>query len=166
VDPARRHVGISAFIIDKPRGSFPPGVQGSVIPKIGYYGWKTWELAFDGLRLPFSALVGPEGEAFAAFSRGLESYRAHTAARSIGLARGALEDAMKYAQEREQFGQPISSFQAIRFKLATMATEIEAARQLNYFVCTQIDSGRRCRYWEARATPLTMRWSVIGATHD
>jgi len=144
VDPQRKHLGISAFLIDKPRGSFPPGLAGSAIPKIGYFGWKTWELAFDGLRLPATALIGKEGEAFAAFSRGLETYRAHTAARSIGLARGALEDAMRYAQERVQFDQPIANFQAIRFKLANMATQIEAARQLNYHVCTQIDQGLRC----------------------
>ena len=144
VDPKRKHVGISAFIIDKQRGSFPAGIAGSSIPKIGYYGWKTWELAFDGFRLPASALIGQEGQAFAAFSRGLETYRAHTAARSIGLARGALEDATKYALERVQFDQPIANFQAIRFKLAQMATEIEAARQLNYHVCTQIDQGQRC----------------------
>ena len=143
-DPRRRHVGISAFLIDKPRGGFPPGMAASVIPKIGYFGWKTWELAFDDFRVPGDALMGREGEAFAAFSRGLESYRAHTAARSIGLARGALEDALRYAQERVQFGQPIAQFQAIRFKLAQMATEIEAARALNYHVCTQIDSGQRC----------------------
>ncbi len=144
IDPARKHEGISAFIIDKPRGRFPAGIAGSPIPKIGYFGWKTWELAFDGYRVPASALIGPEGRAFAAFSRGLETYRAHTAARSIGLARGALEDAIKYAQERIQFAQPIASFQAVRFKLAQMATEIEAARQLNYHVCTQIDLGLRC----------------------
>ena len=144
VDAKRKHVGISAFLIDKPRGSFPPGIAGSAIPKIGYFGWKTWELAFDSLRLPADALIGPEGEAFAAFSRGLETYRAHTAARAIGLARGALEDATQYAQERIQFDQPIAHFQAIRFKLAHMATQIEAARQLNYHVCTQIDQGLRC----------------------
>ena len=143
-DPRRKHEGISAFLFDKPRGSFPAGIAGSAIPKIGYFGWKTWELAFDDFRLPASALIGPEGGAFAAFSRGLESYRAHTAARSIGLARGALEDATAYARERVQFGQPISEFQAIRFKLAQMATEIEAARQLNYHVCSQIDEGLRC----------------------
>lgn len=74
----------------------------------------------------------------------LEVARAHTAARSIGLARGALEDAIAYAQERMQFDQPIGHFQAIRFKIADMATEIEAARQLMYYVCTEIDSGRRC----------------------
>ncbi|MCY7306228.1 MAG: acyl-CoA dehydrogenase family protein [Rhodoferax sp.] len=144
VDPQRKHVGISAFLIDKPRDSFPPGLAGSAIPKIGYFGWKTWELAFDGMRLPATALIGNEGEAFAAFSRGLETYRAHTAARAIGLARGALEDATQYAQERVQFDQPIANFQAIRFKLAHMATQIEAARQLNYHVCTQIDQGLRC----------------------
>ena len=144
VDPNRKHAGISAFIIDKPRGGFPSGLAASAIPKIGYFGWKTWELAFDGLRLPHDALIGAEGEAFAAFSRGLETYRAHTAARSIGLARGALEDATRYAKERVQFDQPIAHFQAIRFKLAQMATDIEAARQLNYHVCNLIDSGQRC----------------------
>ena len=144
MDPQRKHVGISAFLIDKPRGSFPPGIAGSSIPKIGYFGWKTWDLAFDSLRLPADALIGTEGEAFAAFSRGLETYRAHTAARAIGLARGALEDATQYAQQRIQFDQPIANFQAIRFKLAHMATQIEAARQLNFHVCTQIDQGLRC----------------------
>jgi alkylation response protein AidB-like acyl-CoA dehydrogenase len=69
--------------------------------------------------------------------------RAHTAARAIGLARGALEDSIKYAHEREQFGQPIGDFQAIRFMIAEMATQIEAARQLMYHVATEIDGGRR-----------------------
>ena len=74
-------------------------------------------------------------------ARGLESARCHTAARSIGLAQGALEEAIAYSRERVQFGRPISDFQAIRFKIATMATEIEAARQLNYSVCHGIDQG-------------------------
>ena len=74
----------------------------------------------------------------------LEIARAHTAARAIGVARGALEDAVAYALERKQFGRPISEFQAIRFKIADMAAEIAAARQLLYFVCTEIDQGRRC----------------------
>jgi len=75
---------------------------------------------------------------------GLNVARVHTAARAIGLARGALEDAIKYARERVQFGRPIGKFQAIRFKLAEMATEIEAARQLMYFVATETDAKRRC----------------------
>lgn len=143
-DPKRRHAGLSMFIIEKERGKLPPGVNGHPIPKIGYFGWKTWELAFDNCRIPASALIGEEGKAFYYATRGLEKARAHTAARSIGLARGGLEDALRYAQERRQFGQSIADFQAIRFKLADMATQIEAARQLMYFVCDQIDTGQRC----------------------
>lgn len=143
-DERRRHLGISTFLIDKKRGELPPGVSGSAIPKIGYFGWKTWELAFDNFRLPMSAQIGEEGKAFYALAKGLDEARAHTAARSIGLAQGALEDASAYAQERMQFGKPIGEFQAIRFKLAHMASEIEAARQLLHFVCDKIDQGERC----------------------
>jgi butyryl-CoA dehydrogenase len=131
-------------MIEKPRGELPPGVSGSPIPKIGYYGWKTWELAFDNCRVPAECMIGEEGKAFYMVTSGLEKARAHTAARSIGLARGGLEDATAYALERRQFDKPIAQFQAIRFKLGQMATDIEAARQLMYYVCTQIDSGNRC----------------------
>lgn len=144
VDPKRRHLGLSAFIIEKPRGELPKGVQGAPIPKIGYFGWKTWELALDNVRVSAENLLGEEGKAFYIVTAGLESSRAQTAARSIGLARGALEDSIAYAKERQQFGQPIGHFQAIRFKIAQMATEIEAARHLLYFVCDQIDQGKRC----------------------
>jgi len=140
----KRWEGISCFMIEKPRGSFPPGMTGSPIPKIGYFGWKTFELALDGVRVPKRNLMGPEGKAFLIMAKGLEGARAHTAARAIGLAQGALEDAIAYSLERRQFGMPIAEYQAIRFKIATMATEIEAARQLLYFVCNEIDSGRRC----------------------
>ena len=119
-------------------------MRGAPIPKIGYFGWKTWELAFDNCRLPAKALIGEEGRAFYYISAGLERARAHTAARSIGLARGALEDATAYAQERRQFGQAIGEFQNTRFRLARMATDVEAARQLLYFVCDEIDGKRRC----------------------
>ncbi len=142
---APRWQGLTQISVEKPRGEFPQGVSGAPIPKIGYHGWRTYELAFDNARVP----AAPEknsntGGAFKAVASGLEGARAHTAARSIGLAQGALEDATTYAHEREQFGQPIANFQSVRFKLATMATEIEAARQLMYFVCHEIDSGRRC----------------------
>ena len=116
-----------------------PACNGAPIPKIGYFGWKTWELAFDNCRLPAETLIGEEGRAFYYTSSGWRRARAHTAARAIGLARGALDDATSYAGERTQFGQPIGDFQTIRFKLAEMATEIEAARQLMYFVCDEID---------------------------
>lgn len=134
--------GTRAIAVEKPRGELPKGCSGAPIPKIGYFGWKTWELSFDNTRTPagadepLPAPLRPHEHA-----EGLGLARAHTAARSIGLARGALEDALAYAKQRIQFGQPISDFQAIRFKLATMATEIEAARQLMYHVCTELDSG-------------------------
>ncbi|HYF58765.1 MAG TPA: acyl-CoA dehydrogenase family protein [Burkholderiaceae bacterium] len=140
----KRWMGISCFMVEKERGSFPKGMTGHPIPKIGYFGWKTFELALDGVRVPADALVGDEGKAFLIMAKGLEGARAHTAARSIGLAQGALEDAIAYAKDRRQFGMPIAEYQAIRFKIASMATEIEAARQLLYHVCNEIDGGRRC----------------------
>ncbi len=143
-DPRRRHIGISRFLILKERGKLPPGINGSPIRKIGYFGWKTWELHFEDFRLPASALLGQEGQAFYSAMSGLNVGRVHTAARAIGLARGGLEDAIKYARERVQFGRAIGKFQAIRFKLAEMASEIEAARQLMYFVATETDAKRRC----------------------
>ncbi|PKP72048.1 MAG: acyl-CoA dehydrogenase [Alphaproteobacteria bacterium HGW-Alphaproteobacteria-5] len=143
---APRHAGLTSIVFEKPRGTFPKGVSGAPIPKIGYHGWRTYELAFDQARAPVQTAGGgaEKGGAFYSVASSLEGARAHTAARSIGLAQGALEDATAYARERVQFGQPISNFQAIRFKLATMATEIEAARQLMYHVCNELDSGRRC----------------------
>lgn len=140
--------GTTSVSVEKPKGELPKGCTGSPIPKIGYFGWKTWELYFDNVRAPARQAVSgnPEaGTAVQGVAFGLGLARAHTAARSIGLARGALEDAMAYAKERVQFGQPISDFQAIRFKIATMATEVEAARQLMYYVCSEIDAGRAGR---------------------
>lgn len=144
VDPNARHRGISAFMVEKPRGELPAGCQGSPIPKIGYFGWTTWELSFDKCRVPATHMVSEEGRGFYLATAGLETARAHTAARSIGLAQGSLEDSVTYAKEREQFGRPIGDFQAIRFKLADMATQIEAARSLMYQVCHKIDTGERC----------------------
>jgi alkylation response protein AidB-like acyl-CoA dehydrogenase len=139
-----RHAGLGTFIIEKPRGELPKGCSGAPIPKIGYFGWRTWELAFDGCRVPkANMLTGGEGEGFKNTVSMLEVARAHTAARAIGLARGALEDAIAYAKERVQFGVPISDFQETRFKIARMASEIEAARQLMYHVATELDNRRR-----------------------
>ncbi len=140
----KRHRGISAFLIEKPRGEFPEGMSGVAARKIGYFGWKTWELSFDDFHLPADALLGEEGKGFYQAVSGLEVGRAHTAARSIGLAQAALEDSLTYLTEREQFGHPLADFQHLRFKVADMAAQIEAARQLMYHVCTEIDSGRRC----------------------
>ena len=135
--------GTVAVAVEKPKGELPAGCTGSPIPKIGYFGWKTWELRFEGVRAPVQDHAGTStGRAFQATAASLGIARAHTAARSIGLAQAALDHAIGYARERVQFGRPISDFQAIRFKIATMATEIEAARQLMYHTCTEIDAGR------------------------
>ncbi|NLU64024.1 acyl-CoA dehydrogenase [Rhodococcus sp. HNM0563] len=143
-DPAKPHRGISAFLIEKERGGFPDGISGTKVRKIGYFGWSTWELAFDNYRIPAGRMLGEEGKGFYLAVSGLEVGRAHTAARAIGLARAALEDSIEYMHTRRQFGRPIGDFQHLRFKIAKMAADIEAARQLMYSVATDIDSGRRC----------------------
>jgi alkylation response protein AidB-like acyl-CoA dehydrogenase len=143
-DDSARYKGLRTLHIPKPRGELPEGCSGAPIPKIGYFGWKTWELAFDGCRVPKENLMGSASdEAFKSTVSGLEVARAHTAARAIGLARGALEDAMAYSSERVQFGVPISDFQETRFKIARMASEIEASRQLLHYVANELDNRRR-----------------------
>jgi alkylation response protein AidB-like acyl-CoA dehydrogenase len=148
-DPQRRHAGITQFLIPKQRGSLPPGVEGTPMRKIGYHGWKTWELSFTDFKIPRENVLGAEkgsdgvaGEGFKRALSWLSIARIHTAARAIGLARGALEDSVAYAQSREQFERPIGDFQAIRFKIAMMATEIEAARDLTYAAADESDKGR------------------------
>ncbi|WP_218036686.1 acyl-CoA dehydrogenase family protein [Sphingobium sp. EM0848] len=129
--------------VEKPKGELPNNCSGAPIPKIGYFGWKTWELRFEGTRAPVQADENlNDGRGFQAAAAMLGIARAHTAARSIGQAQAALDHAIAYAKDRVQFGRPISDFQAIRFKIATMATEIEAARQLMYHTCAQIDAGK------------------------
>ncbi|KUO53688.1 MAG: acyl-CoA dehydrogenase [Sphingomonadales bacterium BRH_c3] len=136
--------GTIGLAVEKPRGQLPDGVTGSPIPKIGYFGWKTWELFFDGVRVPADP-DREDGRAFQSTAHGLELARAHTAARSIGVAQAALDHAANYATERVQFGEPISNFQAIRFKIAKMATQIEACRHMLYHTCEEIDAGRAAK---------------------
>ncbi len=144
-----RAKGIVSLLIEKKRGELPPGMTGEPIPKIGYHGITSYALHLDGVRVPAENVLGQRaredrrgaGTAFNAMMQGLAVARIHTAARAIGLARGSLEDALEYSQQRVQFGRPIASFQALRFKMADMATEIEAARALMYLVADQVDRG-------------------------
>ncbi len=146
-DPAHRHAGIRRFYVPKERGSFPAGMTGSPIRKIGYFGWQTWELSIDGLRVPADNLLAREdvssddSEGFREVSRTLSVARVHTAARSIGLARAALEDSVAYCQQRRQFDRVIGDFQALRFKIAHMAAEIDACRAFMYQVAADADAG-------------------------
>jgi butyryl-CoA dehydrogenase len=140
-DPRRRHHGISMFLIEKERGTFPAGLEGHPIPKIGYHGITSWELTFTGLRLPADALIGEEGRAFSYGMEEVTKGRVHTAARSIGAARGAFDEATAYAARRRAFERPIGEFQAIRFALADMQTQIAAAQALNDTVARAWDRG-------------------------
>ena len=148
-DPAKRHKGLSLLLFEKQPGDgfMPPQLTGEPIPTIGYHGMKSFGLSFDDAYAPAANLIGGvEGRGFYQLMATYESARIQTAARGVGVAQAAYECAVKYARERSQFGQPIGNFQVIRHKLAHMAVEIEAARQLAYFAASQKDTGKRCDY--------------------
>ena len=136
--------GLELFLVEKERGSFPDGITGRPIDKIGYFGLTTWELELRDLRLPADALQRTgeeEGQGFKHSLGWLNVARAQTAARAVGLARGALEDAITYSQQRVQFGEPIAEQQAIRHLLADMSSDVAAARQLYQHAAWLVDQG-------------------------
>jgi alkylation response protein AidB-like acyl-CoA dehydrogenase len=137
-EPAHR--GISILLVE-------PGAGFHVsrdLPKLGYKGVESCELAFDDLRVPVTALLGgTEGLGFGQMMRGLEIGRIQVASRALGVGRAALEDSLRYAQERETFGKPIWQHQSIGNYLADMATKLEAARQLVLYAARRYDSGER-----------------------
>jgi len=121
--------GISAFVLEKGTPGFRPGKKEN---KLGMRASDTSEVIFTDCRIPSCQLLGPEGEGFISSLKILDGGRISIAALGLGMAQGALEAATRYARQRKQFGQAISEFQAIQFKLADMATEVEAARLLVY----------------------------------
>ena len=146
-DDEPRSAGLETLLVEKARGEFPPGLSGAPIDKIGYHGFQTWDLIFDGVHVPAGNVVttgyGDEG-GFAGVGAWLDVARVHTAARAVGLAQAALEDSTLYLQEREQFGHPIGDFQALRFALADMASEVAQCRAFYRHVANLIDSGVEC----------------------
>ena len=128
-DKSKASHGISAFIIEKGTPGFKPGKKEN---KLGLRASDTSEVIFSDCRVPKENLLGDEGEGFTGSLKILDGGRISIAALALGMAQGALDAAVKYAKQRKQFGQPISEFQAIQFKLADMATEVEAARLLVY----------------------------------
>jgi alkylation response protein AidB-like acyl-CoA dehydrogenase len=136
------HRGMSAFIIEKGE----PGLTVSRdIDKLGYKSVETCELLFEDFHVPTQNLIGGrEGEGFKQVMTGLESERINVAARGLGVARAAFEEAIRYSQQRRTFGKPICEHQAIQLKLADMATRIEAARLLVYAAAEKKDRGERC----------------------
>jgi alkylation response protein AidB-like acyl-CoA dehydrogenase len=142
-DPDARpaHKGISILLVQH-----GPGFSISRdLPKLGYKGVESCELAFDDFSVPESALLGGvEGDGFAQMMRGLEIGRIQVASRAVGVGRAALEDALRYAQQRESFGKPIWQHQSVGNYLADMATKLEAARQLVLYAARCYDAGGRC----------------------
>ena len=133
--------GISTIIIEKDT----PGFSRAKMRKLGTHSAATAELAFEDCRVPVDNLIGEEGKGFKYMLEALNGARISHAARSVGLAQAAFETSLDYAKQRVQFGQPIGRFQAIAFKLSTLATEIEAARSFLYRVAWLYDQGNECR---------------------
>ncbi|MBL7890967.1 MAG: acyl-CoA dehydrogenase family protein [Bacteroidia bacterium] len=130
--------GMSAFIIEKGTPGFKSGKKEN---KLGMRASETAELIFDNCRVHKDQMLGKEGEGFIQAMKVLDGGRISIAALSVGIAKGAYESAIKYSKEREQFGKPISQFQAIGFKLADMATEIEAAELLTFLAADRKNKG-------------------------
>jgi alkylation response protein AidB-like acyl-CoA dehydrogenase len=140
-DATPRHNGISVLLVEHGQGL----TVSRDLPKLGYKGIESCELSFDDCRVPASAILGGEaGKGFSQMMKGLETGRIQVASRALGVATAALEDALRYAQERESFGKPIWKHQAVGNYLADMATKLTAARQLTLYAAERYDSGERC----------------------
>jgi (2S)-methylsuccinyl-CoA dehydrogenase len=166
------HRGLSMLLAEKPRGDdakpFPvKGMTGTEIEVLGYRGMKEYEIAFDGFEVKAANLLGGvEGLGFKQLMQTFESARIQTAARAIGVAQAAMEQALDYAQNRVQFGVPIVSFPRVADKIAMMAAEIMAARQLTYYAAREKDSGRRCDLEAGMAKLLAARVAWAAADND
>jgi alkylation response protein AidB-like acyl-CoA dehydrogenase len=143
-----RHRRLTCFVVEKGMDGF--GVE-RIEHKMGIRGSPTAELSFRGIRVPDANRVGEVGEGFAIAMRTLDRSRPGIAAQAVGIAQGALEVASRYALERKQFGKPIADFQMIQAMLADMDAGTEAARQLLYKACTEIEAG----------SPDAARWSAM-----
>jgi len=157
------HRGLSMLLAEKPRGDdrnpFPAkGMTGTEIEVLGYRGMKEYEIAFDGFEVKAENLLGGvEGLGFKQLMQTFESARIQTAARAIGVAQAAMEQALDYAQNRVQFAQAIAAFPRVADKIVMMAAEILVARQLTYYAAREKDSGRRCDLEAGMAKLLAAR---------
>jgi alkylation response protein AidB-like acyl-CoA dehydrogenase len=135
-----RHKGMAMFLCEK-----GPGFSaGRKLEKLGYKGIDSAELVFQDYRLPAANLIGEEGRGFHQAVGGLELGRLNVAARGVGVAKAALDEAVKYSQQRQTFGKPICEHQAIQLKLGEMATRARAARLLTLDAAEAFDRGERC----------------------
>ena len=141
-----RHRGISCFLVEKSRGKFDePQMIGTKLDMAGYRGMHTWQIQLNDVEVPEESLLGGvEGKAMPQLMNGYEAGRIGAAATVLGVAQAALDAAIEYAKQRKAFGKNIGKFQAVRFRLADMATEIEAGRQMLYDVAEKFDRGETC----------------------
>ena len=142
--------GLSMLLAEKPRGDddnpFPAnGMSGGEIEVLGYRGMKEYDISFDDFAVPATQLLGGiEGQGFKQLMTTFEAARIQTAARAIGVAQSAMDLALTYALERQQFGKPIYAFPRVANKIVMMAVDVMIARQLTYFAAREKDQGRRC----------------------
>jgi (2S)-methylsuccinyl-CoA dehydrogenase len=173
-DPAKPdHNGLSMFLAEKrpgiEDGEFPDaGLSGTEIKVLGYRGMKEYELSFDGFRVPNDALLGGDGglgRGFRHLMTTFETARIQTAARAVGLAQAALEQALKYASERIQFGKLLIAMPRVARKLGRMLVLTHAARQLTWYAARMKDSGKRCDREAGMAKLLATRaaWECADA---
>jgi (2S)-methylsuccinyl-CoA dehydrogenase len=164
--------GLSMLLAEKPRGTdenpFPAeGMSGTEIEVLGYRGMKEYEIAFDGFEVKAENLLGGvEGQGFKQLMQTFEAARIQTAARAIGVAEAAMEEGLRYAETRIQFGQPILGFPRVSDKIAMMAAEIMIARQLTYLAAREKDEGKRCDLEAGMAKLLAARvaWAAADNT--
>jgi alkylation response protein AidB-like acyl-CoA dehydrogenase len=156
-DREKGNKGITAFVFEKGMPGFGPDKKEN---KLGMRASDTASVVFSDVRVPAENMVGERGEGFVDSMKVLDGGRISIAALSVGCAQGAYEAALAYSKEREQFGKPISSFQAIQFKLADMATEIEAARLLTYQAAAMKDAGQKTTKQSAMAKLYASEVSV------
>ena len=155
--------GLSMLLAEKPRGTdenpFPaPGMSGTEIEVLGYRGMKEYEIAFDGFEVKAENLLGGvEGQGFKQLMQTFEAARIQTAARAIGVAEAAMEEGLRYAETRIQFGQPILHFPRVSDKIAIMAAEIMISRQIAYHAAREKDEGKRCDLEAGMAKLLAAR---------
>ncbi|HEY9577030.1 MAG TPA: acyl-CoA dehydrogenase [Pseudobacillus sp.] len=140
-NPAEGSKGISAFIVEK---ETPGLIVGKDEHKMGLYGSRTVQLTFEDMKVPKDQLLGTEGEGFKIAMANLDAGRIGIAAQALGIAEAALKEATQYAKERKQFGKPIAAQQGLAFKLADMATSVEAARLLVYRAADMRSKGLPC----------------------
>lgn len=140
-DKTKGTKGISAFILEKGMEGFSFGREEQ---KMGIHASKTRELIFQDVKVPVENLLGEEGKGFKIAMQGLDGGRIGVAAQGLGIAGAALEAAIKYSKEREQFGKPVCKFQSISFMLADMATKLDAARLLVYRAAALKEQGKPC----------------------